>query len=260
MMLRGYIDESYNKRIFTLSCIVGTSHDWLWIESAWKKIIREKNKELRRAGRQQISRFHAADLSSCRGEFSGWSVDEQIGFAKSVLGVFHRFETVMIAYSIPIDDYKAVFPEDIANPMPNMYGLLLKFILTETVHQLIDGIEEHTLKPIHIALFHDRSDCDSEIHGAFNQMMTDTTFSHKHFFSSITPMGWENCIPLQAADLIAYEAFKDAERKLTGRARRKSLTSILESDTFGGRSASFNLKALTKLRKEMELNSLARGK
>ncbi len=40
MYLRGYIDESYNHRTFTLSCVMATSLDWLWIESAWKKMIR----------------------------------------------------------------------------------------------------------------------------------------------------------------------------------------------------------------------------
>ncbi len=164
----------------------------------------------------------------------------------------------MVAYTIPIDDYKAVFPEDIANPMPNMYGLLLKFLLTETTHEILDGAKGHAQKPVSIALYHDRSDCDSDLRAAFDQMMNDATFIHKGYFSTITSLGWETCIPLQAADLIAYEVFKDAERKVTGRSRRKSFTSILESDAFGGRSASFNRKALAKLREAMELTSRAK--
>jgi hypothetical protein len=222
--------------------------DWLWIESAWKNVLREKNKELRKSGRQQISRFHAADCSSCKGEFNGWGVDEQIAFSKKLLGIFKRYLTSVIAYTFPVDEFKAVFPQHANNPYPQMYGFLVKFIML----QLIEEIEKDGRVPtshVCIALLHDRSSHDSDMHSAFNFVMNnDPTFTKQRYFSSITSIGWESCIPLQAADLIAYETFKDIDNKAAGRNRRKSLTSILESDNFGGRSKIFNRANLEALR------------
>jgi hypothetical protein len=53
----------------------------------------------------------------------------------------------------------------------------------------------------------------------------------KSIFASIAPMGWEDCIPLQPADFVAYEAMKETHRHRPGqkaRERRKSLTAFLD--------------------------------
>jgi hypothetical protein len=252
MLLRGYIDESYDSRVFTLSCLMATSHDWMWIESAWKKVLRHKNKELKRAGRQQISRYHATDCNGRRNEFQGWSSEEQVAFVKELLSVFRKFMTNSVAYSIPIADFVAVFPRTEANPLPQMYGFLVKFLMTEINIQIAEIGVGHRLKPLNITLFHDRSSFDVIILDAFNQMIADPTFTGQKMFSSVRSTGWETCIPLQAADLIAYELFKDVSGKIAGRQRRKSLESILSSNMFGGRAQIFDRKSLTSLRNKME--------
>jgi hypothetical protein len=71
---------------------------------------------------------------------------------------------------------------------------------------------------------------------SFDSMINDDTFRHRNRFSSITPTSWEHCIPLQPADLVAYESFKEAERQPDIRKRRRSLQALLDlGSTFGGR-------------------------
>jgi hypothetical protein len=252
MVMRGYIDESYDSHIFTLSCLMATPHDWMWIESAWKKVLRNKNKELKKAGRQQISRYHATHCNGRSHEFEGWSQEEQIAFVKELLSVFRRFMTNSVAYSIPIADFVTVFPEHKAKPLPQMYGFLVKFLMTEINVQIAEIGVGYRVKPVNIALFHDRSSFDAIILDAFNQMMADPTFTGKKMFSSVTSTGWETCIPLQLADLMAYELFKDVSGKIAGRKRRKTLESMLSNDLFGGRAQIFDRKSLTSLRNKME--------
>jgi hypothetical protein len=67
-------------------------------------------------------------------------------------------------------------------------------------------------------------------------MMKDPTFRGKDMFSTIAPMGWEHCVPLQPADLVAYESFKDALRKYNAKASRPSLDYLLQSKQFEGRA------------------------
>jgi len=155
----------------------------MWFESAWKKCLKSKNKELKKQDRRQLSRYHAADCAALRGEFEGWTIPEQIAFT----GDFDRgpFETALLA--------------------------------------------------------------------AFNQMKNDNTFRGRNYFTTIVPKGWEDCIPLQAADLVAYENFKDSERRLTGRAKqRKPLQLLLANGSFGGRSRYFSPEAICQLRTLVE--------
>jgi hypothetical protein len=67
-----------------------------------------------------------------------------------------------------------------------------------------------------ITLFHERCPYDGAFLQSFNRMMDDPTFAYRQYFNTIVPMGWEDCIPLQPADLMAYENFKEGLRQLPG--------------------------------------------
>jgi hypothetical protein len=70
---------------------------------------------------------------------------------------------------------------------------------------------------------------------------------------SIVSAGWEDRVPLQAADLLAYENFKDSTEKLAGRPRRKSFESLLEPNTqIGGHSLMIGRRAIEKMKEAIE--------
>ena len=109
--------------------------------------------------------------------------------------------------------------------------------MLEMAAQVNDAKEKKgSIKPVSFILFHERCAYDGLILDAFNHMINDTAFSSRDMFTSITPMGWERCLPLQVADMVAYENFKDAEKNFTGRPRRKSLEALLATNRFGGRA------------------------
>jgi hypothetical protein len=262
MLIVGYIDESANKKVFTLSCILTTPAKWTDIERKWKAVLRATNKALRRQGRQQISRYHAADCSSCKGDFAGWSVAEQIDFSKKLIAIIKYGMTTVMAYSMPLEDFVAVYPEYSEHPEKGMHGLLLKYMMTQLIHDIEKQAEGAPLKPYKIAFIHDRSDRDGDMLAAFNQMKDDETFKGRDHFATIASMGWEDCVPLQAADLLAYETFKDASNRIAPnpRPRRKSLESLFEANTlFGGHSLSFNRKAVEVMRQILESSSKSWG-
>jgi hypothetical protein len=63
-------------------------------------------------------------------------------------------------------------------------------------------------------------------------------------------MGWETCVPLQPADLIAYENFKIVEREAAGVKRRKSMELILNLDSFAGRGVKLKPEAFKEIRRK----------
>jgi hypothetical protein len=262
MLVVGYIDESFNNKLFTLSCILTTTAKWIDIEMKWRAVLRRTNKGLRKQGRQEISRYHAADCSSLKGEFAGWSVDEQIQFSKKLIAIIKYNMSTVMAYSMPMDDFVAVYPERSENSEKEMYGLLLKFLMGQLIHDIKKQAGQQ-LGPFRIALIHDHSSRDGDMLAAFNQMKEDVNFKGRECFTTIAPRGWEDCIPLQAADLLAYETFKDAANRISPKPRpqRKSLESLFEPNTqFGGHSLSFNKKALVMLREIQERKKAEDGK
>lgn len=235
VILRGYIDESYSSEFFTLSCLKSDLATWRSFESGWKNVLRFINKKLKAQGRQQISRYHAADCSSRKGEFIGWTTEEQIALTQEFLKVFKRNWVSVTAYTMPIKSFLQVFPEFNRDPIGECYAELLKWLMMEIADQVTHYPDYVRLKPVKFVLFHDRCNYDSVLLNTFNQVLADRTFGAQHMFSTIAPLSSTDCIPLQAADLVAYEDFKEAERHSTGRQRRKTLDLLLAMNgSFGG--------------------------
>jgi hypothetical protein len=101
-----------------------------------------------------------------------------------------------------------------------------------------------------ITLFHDRCDYDAVILQSFNQLVKDPTFAHGAYFRSITPLSWEESIALQPADLVAYEVFKETEKRLTKPERdaSKALLGLLDLPAFGIRSRTLDRNTLFEIK------------
>ncbi|MGH9466809.1 MAG: hypothetical protein ACRD1Y_05585 [Terriglobales bacterium] len=61
VVLKAYIDESYrDKGVFALAAIAMPALQWAQFEPRWRRRISAKNRQLKLAGRRQISRFRWA--------------------------------------------------------------------------------------------------------------------------------------------------------------------------------------------------------
>jgi hypothetical protein len=86
--------------------------------------------------------------------------------------------------------------------------------------------------------------------------MGDQTFNYASTYTTCAPMGWENCVPLQLADLVAYESFKHIERLRDKKDMRPSLSALLEMPTFKGLSKHMTRDHLISLRRMHEAGVL----
>jgi hypothetical protein len=89
------------------------------------------------------------------------------------------------------------------------YILLLNHIVKYTAEKILP---DKRYADDRIALVHDRSDHDAILLEAFNHLKSDEALPNRERFTTITSMGWEDCVPLQPADMIAYSNFKTVER------------------------------------------------
>ncbi len=247
VILRGYIDESYNRDLFTLSSLIGDGGTWFYLEQDWTKCLQVKNESLTAQGRQAISRYHAADCSSLKGEFRGWTVEEQIDFTKQLLSALKKYPLHTLAYTISLTELVREVPETEPNPLRFAYILLLPLIMVE--------IGNFTLRtnPSAVSLIHDRSSYDAALLEMFNHTINDPAFQYRDSFTNLVAMSWKHCVPLQPTDLMAYENFKESERLTrTPRKRRKSLDYLLTIGQIGGRLRGFEKEAFCYLREQLD--------
>ena len=247
MNFRGYIDESYNAHVFTLSCLISTNKIWSEFSRGWKLTLDSINRKLKAQGRTTLSRYHAADCSNLRREFADWTTDEQRALFADILKLFRRHQVDTVALSINLDEFHRVIPEAKTEAQPDfetfLYGMTTKFL----IGRIADRHCERNPNT-RIALIHDRSAYGGVMLEAFNQQFADPNFAYRRCFTTLTSSGWERCTPLQPADLVAYENFKDAMRKINPRDRRISLEMLIDLDAFSGRAQSMGADAILKLR------------
>lgn len=238
MVLTGYIDESYSgeqpPRMFGLTCVMALGSEWPWIEMAWQKCLDEKNLSLKARGRQPIARYHSVDINNFRQDFADWTGAERNAFCEKLVKVFARHLSGCEGYLINLQELVEEWPETAADPVAFAYEILLKFLLCE----IGDGITKE-IPGTKIRLFHERCPYDAVLLDSFNQILNDPTFTYKSCFTTLAPMGWEDCIPLQLADLLAYENFKEGYRTTPSakpRERRLIIKEIISLESFAARA------------------------
>ncbi|MGH9542120.1 MAG: hypothetical protein ACRD2H_09590 [Terriglobales bacterium] len=252
VVLRGYIDESYDDQTFTLACLSTDPLGWLAIVSRWKKALARRNRTLLNAGRPRISRYHSSDFNSSRGEYSGWSEEEKAAFAKELVAALGTKFTYLVAYTVPLTEFAQIFPEDAGNRDRTCYSFLLQWLMLEIGAAVREARHRGPVRNVEVVLFHDWCQFNGSLLAAFEKMVGDQTFPERDLFSTIAPRRWQDTVALQPADLIAYETFKEASRRIRGRARRKSFQAILDLPKLGGRSRIFDRNSLLMLRERLE--------
>lgn len=249
MRVKGYFDESFGteRNVFALSCIISTGAKWGEIERKWRLHLAAKNRELKKARRPLISRYHASDCSGRRGEFEGWTHDERDSFVLGLFQVFKQVSTFTVVFDVQMNDICEVFPE-YNDRLDAAYYWLTLFTIIQIGKDIGAGNR--------CTLFHERTGGDGKYDPtmlrAFNKLKNDPTFTHRDSFTTIAPLGWEDSIALQPADLVAFECYKQAEGRLAARKSRKSFTALLNLGAFGIRSKTLNKEALKQLKEKVE--------
>lgn len=248
------MDESYDNKqqLFALSCLIAAGSDWMAMDRAWKLHLAAKNRQLKKQGRPTISRYHASDCSGRKNEFRDWTLDERDDFVRGLFAIFRRVPTHTVAFDADLDDLYAVFPEWAGDRLRTAYQILTRFVMWT----LGEDFERLANRQCKVKLFHDKTGGDGKYDPimleAFNAQMTDEHFPYKQYFTTITPLAWQSCMSLQPADLVAFEAFKEAQARKESRKVRKSFDALLNMEAFGIHKKSVPKDAMEKLRGLME--------
>lgn len=249
MVVGCYIDESRGpNRTFALGAAVAKGVDWTWIKRDWKRCLERKNTQLRQEGRPCISSYHASDCESRFEEFRGWERAEKDRFITELISIVRAHHIHLVGFSVDLDELAAVFPQIHPDYLERAaYGMLAWLTFPEVVKDA-----KHLHKSPEISVVYDQGHVTQHMMLAYGRMISSRPFGP--MFKSIEKASRE-LLPLQVADLIAFEAMKDRdnEKGEKRRARRLSLSALLTGKCNEARGLHLNRRGLEMLGRNMAL-------
>jgi hypothetical protein len=251
-MLQGHIDESGTdeSRLVTLACFVGYDAQWKELERRWIAVIDEKNAQLRKENRPEITVFHATDWSTEKKEFKDWDPQEGRQFGAKLLSIIRDTPLYGCGYTLHLDELHEAFPE--ANE--RLYQLAHVILFTIIIEKLSASVlSDKRFLDEQLELINEDSPYNGVMQDTFETLKNDITLLHRERLTSLTAKTKKNCTLLQVADFFAYENYKAVEREPKFK-RRFTLEKIVDSDNFGGTGRRFLSVDLKNLREHLDRN------
>jgi hypothetical protein len=226
-----YIDESYNARTFCVGGLLGPVKMWTDIVRGWTQRIAYENRKSAIKGFPPISRYHATYCANLKGDFSqnrGWDIPRQIRFSKRLCEIIGSHGPCAIVHGGNMEDVQKYLPPDLNLAKEYLYYISIYLHLVQ-----VGSVMDQHFPAAKVTVYYDRSKQFGRIaEAAFNAFMKDESAkSVSKYFITIASAGWEDCVPLQPADLMVYEGMKRVDGSLRGQNQiRKSLLALLNNN------------------------------
>jgi hypothetical protein len=184
----------------------------------WARFTKEWNAAKRSAG---IKIYHAVDCANGFGEFKGWEKEACNEFSKKMLPIVAKHPRIGMVVGIDMKAFEAAM-----EPRPHlrsMAGTPYACCFQWVVQNLLEVIEKYESNE-HLAFFHEQNDYQQEALASFDWVVKNRK---KHTGGMTLAFGSkEDYVPLQAADVLAYEGSKRMQGVDAGRAPRRAWTAL----------------------------------
>ena len=212
-MLKAYFDDSgthNGSAVIAVGGFVAKAEEWDVFEREWSEMLEV----------EEIGWFHMTDCEGQYGEFSGWSKEQCVALIKKVVGILKKHPLHGFAAGMLVQDKKSTLPIQALDMcfMQCIAALLYRAKqLGERVEIFMDahpGRKKHLLQYLRFICKIDRH---SQRVPVVDKVRSVRTREHS---------------PLQGADLLAYEMYKEVLNSHTAkesRPIRKSMLSLMES-------------------------------
>jgi len=191
---RLYADESGTHEGSPVTC-VGM---FMARPTEWKKWTKDWVRQ-----KKPINVFHAVDCQNLRREFKGWNKQERDEYVAKLLPVIakHQLKGNVVGFqNEALDRMRLIFPK-MDRVLESTYEVCFLMALTLFLDQMKRlGIHDR------IAVVHEDNDFKSEALAAFDWLKRHS--EHKDRKMSLTFASKGEAVPLQAADILAYEGNK----------------------------------------------------
>ena len=213
-MIIGYFDDSGTSAHDSVVAVAG----YIGSELQWQRFCREWGSLL---SEFDVRVMHRTDLENYRREFAGWTPEKRNEFVNKAQRIIKRRTYVAIGKAILRADFEDLFPDNLKRFYGGAYGFCAILCLSRAkrwfdqtkVGDLIDWV------------FEAGTEGSGQISHLFNALWRDGQMRNDFRLGNWSFAG-KDVVPLQAADVIAYEVFKHATNQFVAQPRRRARLSL----------------------------------
>jgi len=225
-MLCTYLDESGSheaSRVFALGGYVGRTEEWERFSVGWNTVLKQEG----------VDCFHMKEFVARRGAFKGWGEASRITLVHRLARVIRSRNIWGVHYAILLDDYREVAPTwaQSGKQALSPYRLCLEFL----VNVIIKGSLARGARPQEIALVLDQQkEFGPTIHRHYLDLQKMSEY--RPWLGSFSTSIRIKAPPLQAADFLAYESYKEVYSRMFDPTRkpRKSFETLAWASPISG--------------------------
>jgi hypothetical protein len=224
VFFRFYCDESYDGKAndpdyFTISGFFSDQPTWEEVEQGWRIVNQDVP-----------GGFHATELNRREGRYAGWNKAKADRYSARLLGCINSQRRRMRAYNCGIrgDAYRKVISG--AGQIKMGHPWICCF--QSCIAMIAKDMETLPRGDTFSVVLGRETRFDALAVALFNGMKDNPTFPYRHRLGTCTPGSPEEHIPLQVADLMAFEYFKRMCGVDQGKSKRTPLELIQEHNDY----------------------------
>lgn len=196
-LFKVYIDEGGTDESSPILTVAG----YVAKPSQWKLFSREWTRVLRPTG---IKVYHATDAQALRRAFSGWSSEEVSALCAELLPIIPRYARG-VSVSIDMREFKASLARrpDLLRIISSPYNCCFHWFTMS----LLQYAHEARSEP-RFVFVHETNDAKSQAKEGFDWVKANSAFGNGKCLISLSFARKDEFIPLEAADILAFEVNK----------------------------------------------------
>lgn len=177
--------------VVTVAAYLGKPREWKRFTKAWN------------VAKRPINVFHSVDCQNLSGEFKGWDASERDKLVARLLPTLANHKLMGMAVAINMRDLEVALKAKpaVRQFFGSPYGLCF-YCVVQQVIETAEAVGDNQS----LAFIHETNDYEMEAHEAFNQIR-ESRKKHRGGMT-ITFAAKDRFVPLQGADVLAYEANK----------------------------------------------------
>jgi hypothetical protein len=210
-MLIAYFDDSGTHDgapVVLMGGLIGTEDEWKSFEPEWRARLQEPL-----PGKGALKRFHMTDCEAGTGEFTGWNRAERDAVIKEFRDIILKHDLGGYACAVPRKEWDDL----IKWPLRAIVGDAERFCITNCVVQSIRDAESHK-EGANLGLVFDSRPTPgrNKMNGFIVEIFQIDQLLHSEKVAIDGPsfVSSERVLPLQAADMVAWEFYQHAQNWL----------------------------------------------
>lgn len=211
-VIRSYLDESGIHKeapVVVVAGYFGRPKVWKAFTHDWRRVLKPRGLEV----------FHSSDAQALKGEFEDWTEEDRDEVVKKLLPIIKRHEIIGMAIGFVMRDFDEAMgrenwpKEYLGSP----YGTCFQWLITSV---LMEAALDRVREPV--AFFHEHNDFEGEARKAYNWAKENRDYNE--ILAGLAFSDKKRYVPLQAADILAYEVGKRLNNPSGNRRPFKILT------------------------------------